>query len=91
MKQRFDIIFVAGHSPNEAEKLLLGLGLLDMTSKRTSSADGFVEPAFARRTLVRATLTPMAFKTHIITYLPNMEFALRLTRRKALLKRKLIL
>jgi hypothetical protein len=42
---------VAGHSPNEAEKLVLGPGHLDMTSKRTSSADGSVEPAFARRTL----------------------------------------
>jgi hypothetical protein len=37
---------VAGHSPNEAEKLVLGPGHLDMTSKRTSSADGSVEPAF---------------------------------------------
>jgi hypothetical protein len=43
---------VAGHSPNEAEKLVLGPGHLDMTSKRTSSADGSVEPAFARRTLL---------------------------------------
>ncbi|KAL6405385.1 restless-like transposase [Ilyonectria robusta] len=38
-KQRFGIISVAGHSPNEAEKLVLGPGLLDMTSKRTSSAE----------------------------------------------------
>jgi hypothetical protein len=82
---------VAGHSLNEAEKLLLRPGLLDITSKRISSVDRSVEPAFTRGTLIQATLTPIAFKTRIITYLPNIESTLRLARQKELLKRKLIL
>jgi hypothetical protein len=91
MKQRFGIISVAGRSPNGAETLVLGPGYLDMTFKKTISADGSVEPVFARRTLDQEILTPMAFKTRIITYLPNMEFALRPIRRRELLKKELIL
>lgn len=37
---------------NEVEKLVLRPGHLNMTSKRTSSADRSVKPVFARRTLV---------------------------------------
>lgn len=82
---------MAGHSLNRAEKPVLGPGNLDMTSKGRSSVEGSFEPAIARRTLAQATLTPMAFRTYIITYLPNMEFAPRLAIREKLLKRRLIL